>query len=61
MTNFNFAAMPDEAGFFGAYGGQFIPDELKIVMDNINDNYKAIRQSPEFQDELARLLFADAA
>lgn len=55
MTTFNFAAMPDETGFFGAYGGQFIPDELKIVMDNINDNYQAIRQSPEFQDELARL------
>jgi tryptophan synthase beta chain len=55
MTNFNFAAMPDETGFFGAYGGQFIPDELKTVMNDINDNYNAIRQTPEFQDELAQL------
>ena len=54
----SFAAMPDEEGYFGAYGGQHVPPELKQVMDDINSAYEEIRQSPEFQQELASL-FAD--
>lgn len=54
----SFAAMPDEQGYFGAYGGQYVPPELKQVMDDINSAYEEVRQSPEFQQELASL-FAD--
>ncbi len=54
----SFAAMPDEQGYFGAYGGQYVPPELKQVMDDINDAYEEIRQTAEFQQELASL-FAD--
>lgn len=54
----SFAAMPDDQGYFGPYGGQQIPPELKKVMDDINDAYEEIRKSPEFQEELASL-FAD--
>jgi len=58
MSKFQFAEMPDKAGFFGQFGGQEIPPELKKIMDDINDAYEEIRQQPEFQQELDTL-FAD--
>ena len=32
----NGIALPNEEGFFGRYGGQFIPPDLKQAMDDIN-------------------------
>lgn len=55
MSDFEFAAMPDQDGFFGEYGGQIIPPELKQVMDEINDAYEVVRQKPEFINELDQL------
>ena len=51
----DFAPMPDEKGYFGEYGGQVIPPELKQVMDDINDAYDQVRQTDAFQQELAML------
>ena len=50
-----FSAMPDENGYFGEYGGQIIPPELKQIMDEINDAYEKVRQTEGFQQELAVL------
>ncbi len=47
--------MPDEDGYFGDYGGQIIPPELKVVMDEITAAYEAVRQTRGFQDELRDL------
>jgi len=47
--------MPDENGFFGEYGGQFIPPELKSVMDEITAAYLEIRDSAALQHELHEL------
>ncbi len=58
MSTDTFAAMPDAQGFFGPYGGQFVPDHLKAIMDDINASYEEICACPEFQAELASL-FAD--
>lgn len=58
MSKFDFAQMPDPNGYFGEYGGQLIPPELKQVMDEIDQAYEEIRLMPEFQQELADL-FAD--
>ncbi|TKB50444.1 tryptophan synthase subunit beta [Ferrimonas sediminicola] len=55
MSRFEFAPMPDEQGFFGPFGGQVIPPELKLVMDEINLAYEEIRQTEEFQQELMQL------
>lgn len=52
----NGVALPDETGFFGQYGGQFIPPHLKQAMDDINIAYEEIRHKPEFQQELQELL-----
>ncbi len=51
----DFAPMPDEQGYFGEYGGQVIPPELKQIMDDINDAYERVIQTEEFQQELAML------
>ncbi len=48
--------MPDQDGYFGDYGGQIIPPELKVVMDEITAAYAETRQKPEFQQELRELL-----
>ncbi len=48
----NGIALPNEDGFFGSYGGQFIPPDLKQAMDDINVAYEEIRKTPEFQNEL---------
>ncbi|WP_415903340.1 tryptophan synthase subunit beta [Neptuniibacter sp. QD29_5] len=58
MKKFEFSEMPNKEGFFGQFGGQEIPPELKTIMDEINDAYEEIRQQPEFQQELDTL-FAD--
>ncbi len=51
----NGIALPNEQGFFGEYGGQFIPPHLKEAMDEINVAYEEIRHTPEFQNELSDL------
>ncbi|WP_120965626.1 tryptophan synthase subunit beta [Comamonas sp. lk] len=54
----NPAAMPDANGFFGPYGGQLVPPDLKKCMDEISQAYDEIVKRQDFQDELAAL-FAD--
>ena len=47
--------LPDQDGYFGEYGGSFIPPQLDVIMKEINDAYQICRQDPQFQAELARL------
>ena len=56
MSDSDFLPMPDENGFFGEYGGQQLPPELKAIMDDINNAYLEIRDTDTFKDELADLL-----
>jgi tryptophan synthase beta chain len=48
----NTIPMPDDKGYFGEYGGQIIPPELVVIMDEIKDAYLEISQTQAFQDEL---------
>ncbi|RTZ74139.1 MAG: tryptophan synthase subunit beta [Gammaproteobacteria bacterium] len=50
--------MPDEQGYFGEYGGQIIPPELKAIMDDIDRAYEEVRKTEAFQKELNDL-YAD--
>ncbi len=47
--------LPDEKGYFGEYGGAFIPPQLQTIMDEITASYEEIRQNPEFLEELTSL------
>ena len=50
-----FGPMPDKDGYFGEYGGQIIPPELKTIMDDIDKAYEEVRQTEAFQNELTEL------
>jgi len=52
---YQFLEMPDKNGYFGEYGGQIIPPELKVIMDQISDAYETVRQTAAFQEELQDL------
>ncbi|KMQ52703.1 Tryptophan synthase beta chain [Chitinispirillum alkaliphilum] len=46
---------PDSNGYFGEYGGSFIPPELQKEMDSITDAYYSISKSHEFISELRNI------
>jgi tryptophan synthase beta chain len=46
----------DENGYYGPFGGAFIPDELKENIDQLTERYVEILESPKFKTEFAALL-----
>ena len=46
---------PTEEGFFGTYGGAFIPPQLVPEFEKISTGYKTICQSSKFINELRRI------
>ncbi len=52
LTDFQ---LPDEKGYFGDYGGSFIPPALQVIIDEITDAYNKIKVDKEFNDELQSL------
>ena len=56
MTNNNFKTLPNSEGFFGKYGGQFVPPELKVALDEVFLAYEKIKNDPTFQKEYHDLL-----
>ncbi len=56
MTNsINDYKLPDSRGYFGDYGGSFVPPQLQDVLDEITESYLAIRKDENFIQELAML------
>ncbi|MBQ3485317.1 MAG: tryptophan synthase subunit beta, partial [Clostridia bacterium] len=50
-----FKSYPDANGFFGKYGGSYIPPELQKAMDEISTAYQTICKSRRFISELRRI------
>ena len=46
------SVMPDENGFFGEFGGRFVPPMLEPIMQEITDAYEKIKDDPVFKEEL---------
>ena len=44
---------PDENGFFGPYGGRFVPPPLEAPLQELTDAFLAVRDDEFFQAELA--------
>ena len=44
-----------QTGFFGPYGGQYVPDALKAVLNDVEEAFNHFRNDPEFQKDLADL------
>jgi tryptophan synthase beta chain len=47
---------PDERGFFGEFGGRYVPETLVAALDELVEAYPRITQSPEYRKELDDLL-----
>lgn len=47
--------MPNELGYFGKFGGAYIPNELVAVMEEITEVYNKIKDTPEYKEDLAYL------
>ena len=47
---------PDARGYFGAYGGRFVPETLVAPIEELTEGYLAARSDPSFGAELDRLL-----
>jgi tryptophan synthase beta chain len=50
------AAVPDERGKFGPYGGQFVPETLMPALDELIHVYDEVRQDEVFLAEFNQLL-----
>ena len=48
--------LPTETGYFGQYGGQYIPDDLKAEFNKISECFNKLKDDKEFNDELNDLL-----
>jgi tryptophan synthase beta chain len=46
--------VPDENGFFGPYGGRFVPEPLLPPLEELTGAFLRFKADPEFQAELAR-------
>ena len=46
------ATVPDERGYFGAYGGRFVPETLIAALDELTKAYELYRYDQAFQEEL---------
>ena len=50
------SALPDERGYFGAFGGRYVPETLMPALAELEAAYDAARENASFREELERLL-----
>src|SRR3954469_16224643 len=43
---------PDERGYFGSFGGRWLPEALVGALDEVADSYRKARRDPEFLGRL---------
>src|SRR6185436_17122195 len=47
---------PDARGYFGAYGGRFVPETLVAPIEELTAGYYAAREDEAFREDFDRLL-----
>jgi tryptophan synthase beta chain len=47
---------PDARGYYGAYGGRFVPETLVAPIEELTEAYFAVREDEAFRAELGQLL-----
>ena len=48
--------MPDSYGYFGEYGGRFVPETLVAALKELEKGFRHIARSPSFRNELSYYL-----
>ncbi|MGD9546115.1 MAG: tryptophan synthase subunit beta [Candidatus Krumholzibacteriia bacterium] len=54
LTPGDFSSVPDAEGFFGPYGGRFVPEPLVPPLTALTEAFLRFRDDPEFAAELDR-------
>ncbi|MCM8765584.1 MAG: tryptophan synthase subunit beta [Candidatus Omnitrophica bacterium] len=44
--------LPDKKGYFGEFGGRFIPETLVYALEELEDEYNKAKRDKKFQEEL---------
>jgi tryptophan synthase beta chain len=44
--------LPDKKGYFGDFGGRFVPETLVFALDELEREYKKLKDDPTFKREL---------
>ena len=47
-------SLPDQDGFFGEYGGKFVPETLMYALDELEQTYKTLKDNNDFNAEFHR-------
>ncbi|GAB4422056.1 MAG: tryptophan synthase subunit beta [Anaerolineae bacterium] len=47
--------LPDERGYFGEFGGRFVPETLVPALDELTAAFESARRDPAFQERFAHL------
>ncbi len=47
---------PDEKGYFGEFGGKFVPETLMYALEELEEAYKEAKEDPSFWDEFNHYL-----
>jgi tryptophan synthase beta chain len=50
------ANLPDRRGFFGEFGGKFVPETLMAALDELESAYRTVKRDRAFRTELNQIL-----
>jgi tryptophan synthase beta chain len=50
------AAFPDRRGYFGEFGGKYVPETLMAALDELESAYRSVRRDRTFKAELDGIL-----
>jgi len=48
--------LPDDRGYFGSYGGRFVPETLMGALEELEKAYLELKEKADFQEELSYYL-----
>ena len=48
----NFTDLPNSDGFFGEYGGKFVPEILMYALKELDETYLKLKKEPKFLEEI---------
>ena len=47
---------PDQSGYYGNFGGKFIPEILTTTFDELIESFKKAKQDPKFWDQYVAVM-----
>src|ERR1700730_10883463 len=56
MTMTTYTNLPDKQGYFGEFGGKYVPETLMAALDEFESAYKSLRRDAAFRRQLDDIL-----